>query len=110
MALPRAFNPNQIALTAFEPSVLLGDYNNDGIVDAADYTVWRNHLGSATSLPNDDTPGVGHDDYDRWKNNFGQTAGGVSGTSANAVVPEPATLVLLMFATAGCCFRRPGAA
>ena len=26
---------------------LPGDYNNDGKVDAADYTVWRNHLGEA---------------------------------------------------------------
>ena len=23
-----------------------GDYNDDGVVDAADYTVWRDHLGS----------------------------------------------------------------
>ncbi len=27
-----------------------GDYNQDGVVDAADYTVWRNTLGSTTDL------------------------------------------------------------
>ena len=35
---------------------LPGDYNQDHVVDAADYTVWRDHLGSATALFNDDTP------------------------------------------------------
>ena len=49
-----------------------GDYNDDGIVDAADYTVWRDRLGSPDALPNDNTPGVGQDDYDRWKQHFGE--------------------------------------
>ena len=31
-------------------SVLTGDYNHDGIVSAADYTVWRDTLGSTTDL------------------------------------------------------------
>ena len=46
---------------------LPGDYNQDGTVDAADYVVWRKNLGSSTSLANDDTPGVGPDDYTRWR-------------------------------------------
>ena len=51
------------------------------VVDAADYTVWRNNLGGTATLPNDTTPGsVTAADYDVWKTNFGQT-GGVSGTS-----------------------------
>jgi hypothetical protein len=54
---------------------LLGDYNDNGTVDAADYTVWRNRLGGASSLPNDNTAGVGPDDYARWKTNYGQTVG-----------------------------------
>ena len=41
------------------PIALPGDYNGDGIVDAADYTRWRNNLGSTTTLLNDDTSGVG---------------------------------------------------
>jgi hypothetical protein len=44
---------------------LPGDYNLDNVVDAADYVVWRKNLGSGTSLPNDDTDGVGQDDYTR---------------------------------------------
>ena len=34
--------------------ILLGDYNGNGIVDAADYTVWRDHLGQTYALQNRD--------------------------------------------------------
>lgn len=72
---------------------LPGDYNEDGVVDAADYAVWRNSLGNPNSLPNDDTPGVGPDDYARWKSNFGAVA--LSGAGAlgggDPLVPEPST-------------------
>jgi len=94
-------NGNDVALFAQAP-VLPGDYNQNGVVDAADYTVWRDNLGGLTALPNDDTPGVGPDDYTRWKNNFGQSSGTGSGagatgsTAANASVPEPATVGLLL--------------
>jgi hypothetical protein len=57
------------------PGELPGDYNDDGSVNAADYTVWRNALGSTTILPNDTTPGmVTDDDYRVWKLFFGTTA------------------------------------
>lgn len=86
---------------------LPGDYNQDGTVDAADYTVWRDNLGQSATLPNDSTPGtVTQSDYDTWRAHFGQTLGSGSGASANVAVPEPAALVLLMFAAAGWCLRR----
>ncbi len=73
-----------------------GDYNEDGIVNAADYTVWRDRLGSPTSLPNDDTPGVGQDDYARWKTHFGETAplGTGSISTSPPLVPEPTSWFL----------------
>jgi hypothetical protein len=84
-------------LTIDFPTPLPGDYNTDGIVDAADYTVWRDRLGSGVSLPNDTTPGVGVDDYTRWKDNFGaSTAGSAAATGETAGVPEPATTILLV--------------
>jgi hypothetical protein len=86
-------NPQTVVLRVVE--VLPGDYNDDGTVDAADYTLWRDQLGAAASLPNDDTPGVGEDDYTRWKANFGQPGPG-AGSLAN--VPEPASLTLLSLA------------
>jgi hypothetical protein len=72
------------------------DYNNNGIVDAADYVVWRQGLGTTYTQA----------DYDVWRTHFGQTAGSGAGASVNSAVPEPATLVLLMFAAAGWCLRR----
>ena len=42
------------ALTVVEASeTLAGDYNDDGTVDAADYTVWRDSLASGTPLLNE---------------------------------------------------------
>ena len=73
---------------------LFGDYNENARVDAADYTVWRDRFG-AVSMPNDLTPGsVGSDDYDVWKSAFGTIAG--RGSAANAAVPEPASVVMLV--------------
>ena len=78
---------------------LPGDYNQNGTVDAADYTVWRDNLGSGAALPNDDSPGVDQDDYIRWKTNFAQTSGGGSGgVNATSAVPEPSIGSLIAFA------------
>jgi hypothetical protein len=84
---------------------LPGDYNGDNVVDEEDYTVWRDSLGSLTSLPNDDTAGVGPDDYDRWKAHFGETAGSGAGATVDlpggartAAIPEPASVILLLVA------------
>jgi hypothetical protein len=67
-----------------------GDYNEDNTVDAADYTIWRDRLGEATSLPNDDTAGVGADDYTRWITHFGESGGSGATAVSLAAVPEPA--------------------
>jgi hypothetical protein len=79
---------------------LPGDYNRDSVVDAADYVMWRDRLGNSTSLANDDTPGVGLDDYDRWRANFGRVgeiiAGGALGS--HPAVPEPAAAMLVLVA------------
>jgi hypothetical protein len=80
--------------------VVAGDYNRNGIVDAADYTIWRDSLGSiGTGLVADGTGPAGVPDgvvdqldYDFWKANFGQMAG--NGSSANAAVPESASILL----------------
>jgi hypothetical protein len=57
------------------PALLLGDYNADGMVNSADYTVWRDSLGATIALPNEDplvSPGqVTTEDYQVWKDNFG---------------------------------------
>jgi hypothetical protein len=87
-----------------------GDYNGNGVVDAADYTRWRDNLGSSVVLPNDSTPGtVTAADYSVWKANFGNAAGPTgtgalirgfvryvtSGAGAGSVVPEPSSVLLV---------------
>jgi hypothetical protein len=88
----------QLVATSTFATPLLGDYNQNGVVDAADYDVWRKKSGSGTSLPNDDTPGVGPDDYTRWRTHFGQRSSG-SGVGSNldsgSSIPEPSSLGLL---------------
>jgi hypothetical protein len=78
-----------------------GDYNGNGIVDAADYTVWRDQLGAMIELPNEDptaTPGrVTIEDYDVWKSNFGQSLSG-SGAAGIATVPEPSAGLIALIA------------
>lgn len=87
-------------VTVSAPPVLLGDYNGNNVIDAADYTVWRNLFGTAGPLPNDATPeSVDTDDYDYWKSHFGETLGG--GSVASAAVPEPGTLLVSLLGVVG---------
>jgi autotransporter-associated beta strand protein len=64
-------------LEGIDTGPIEGDYNEDGAVNAADYTVWRDHLGETFNLPNEgedvETMGVvDQEDYDLWKENFGE--------------------------------------
>jgi hypothetical protein len=84
----------------YEVLELPGDYNVDGVVDAADYSVWRDRMGSGAALPNDDTLGVADDDYLRWKSQFGKVPTPSAGGGAVAQgVPEPAGICLLLVGT-----------
>jgi hypothetical protein len=90
-----------VALAAVVP-VLAGDYNDNGIVDAADYVVWRKTLGGP-SLPNETvSPGiVDHADYSEWRVNFGNTAAASAGSVNDSMrVPELSGVLLLLMASA----------
>jgi hypothetical protein len=92
-----------------QPPVLQGDYNKNNVVDTADYIVWRNTLNqSGVGLPADGNGNgtIDNDDYGLWRAHFGQTAGNATGSGAGAAVPEPATLALLLCASAGYCLGR----
>jgi autotransporter-associated beta strand protein len=78
---------------------LNGDYNDDGFVDAADYTRWRDTVGSAAgSLPNDPNTGTPISDtqYATWRINFG--ASHTLGSAAAQSVPEPNAMLLVTLA------------
>lgn len=81
---------------------LPGDFNNNHIVDAADYTLWRDHLGATegTLLNGNGNGGtIDQTDYDLWKTNFGMTNG--AGALSAASVPEPGTFAMLVLACFG---------
>ncbi|MCA9184487.1 MAG: hypothetical protein R3E01_03385 [Pirellulaceae bacterium] len=79
-------------------SPLPGDYNGNGIVDAADYTIWKDSFGSASDLAADGNGDgvVDAADYTVWKDNFG-LAGGMTFSIA---VPESSCLTLMSLAAA----------
>src|SRR5262249_23640652 len=99
------YNPNFALIAGTAAAGVTGDYNNDGVVNAADYVLWR----KGGPLQNDPTPGVQPGDYDVWRAHFGQTPGAGSSLSAGAV-PEPtsAFLAALAIGFAGCLRRRIG--
>jgi GH35 family endo-1,4-beta-xylanase len=86
--------------------IAAGDYNADGTVDASDYVVWRDTLGSTGDLraDGDGDEMINQGDYDVWKLLFGTTYG--SGAGSLATVPEPASLVLLVMGAAAGFSRR----
>jgi hypothetical protein len=88
---------------------LAGDYNGNDVIDAADYTTWRDAVtAGATVLLNDPTPGtVDESDFAYWRTHFGETLGAGSGAgAAAAAVPEPASAVLALLAVGLAVFRR----
>jgi hypothetical protein len=71
---------------------LPGDFNEDGVVDGADYVVWRKNGGTQA-------------EFDEWRANFGATQGSGGGSSvappsneSNSAVPEPAAMGLVVIA------------
>jgi hypothetical protein len=79
-------------LVGLTVSLLPGNFNYDGVVDAADYTLWRDG-----DSPDSTTAG-----YARWVENFGQSA--ASGSGADHI-PEPTTLLLTLLALAAAPLR-----
>jgi hypothetical protein len=93
---------------------LIGDYNNDDVVNAADYTVWRNNLGvagyalGANRDPANGSCPVSVADFNSWKTHFGMSGGaGRGGLAGNSSVPEPTCYLLAGLAMMGVmCLRR----
>jgi hypothetical protein len=88
-----------------------GDYNRSGLIDVADYDVWRSGFG--LTGPDLAADGNGDEridaaDYIVWRANFdgGAGSGSALGSSFGSSVPEPASGILLIAAVfSGVCFR-----
>jgi hypothetical protein len=72
------------------------DYNHDGKISAADYTVWRDAYGSTTTLDADGNGNgvVDDSDFELWRDSYGDTLD--SEASASVLVPEPGTFGLMI--------------
>lgn len=88
------------------PDAIAGDYNNDGLVNLADYTVWRDSLGASvangTGADGDGDGMITAGDYGVWKNNFGMALGALTSPSGQvASVPEPTCVSLMLLGVTG---------
>jgi hypothetical protein len=89
------------------PATPTGDYNGNGTVDAADYTVWQDSLGESVTpagsgADGDESGTIDAGDYTFWNDRFGDT---VSGSAAHlTAVPEPTAMAVLL---AGLCAISP---
>ena len=85
----------QRALSLFQ---VPGDYNQNGLVDAADYVVWRDsvgQIGAGLAADGNGDRQIDAADFNVWRSHFGATV--VAATAITlAPVPEPATSLLLL--------------
>jgi hypothetical protein len=102
---------NGLQLVSIDAAGPTGDYNGNGVVDAADYTLWRNTFGQAATPSGSGADGDGSGtiddaDYGFWKARFGNDVPG-SGAGSSLAIPEPSSLsLLLVLAGIAMCPRR----
>lgn len=106
------FAAQGVYVTFLDPSMvgpgsgaIAPDFNGDGVIDSADFAIWKAHVGtlSGASVLDGDADGDGDVDgldFLKWQRNVGKPmpwngAGAGSGSSTAATVPEPASLALL---------------
>jgi hypothetical protein len=86
-----------------------GDYNGNGVVDGADYVVWRN--GGPLQNEVATVGSVTAEDYTEWRGRFGNVSGG--GALEASAVPEPMSVLAVLVAGGMGCLggrsRRKGA-
>lgn len=85
------FRTGKVVFTDSLVELLAGDYNLDGTVDAADYSVWRDG----------DSPYDGQEGYDIWAGNYGASL-----PASASSVPEPASLACLLLGLVPAACRR----
>ncbi|WP_442485094.1 prolyl oligopeptidase family serine peptidase [Aeoliella sp. SH292] len=68
-----------------------GDYDHSGVVDAADYLVWKQTIGSSALLSADGNRNgvVDLSDFTIWRDNLGATPSSPPNVASSTQVPEP---------------------
>jgi hypothetical protein len=91
----------EAAITSIVRIAFSADYNHNGVVDAADYVLWRKQSGLPAVPPGSGADGnfdgtVDQLDYDLWRAHFGNAFGaGSGGGLSTSSVPEPLTGALV---------------
>jgi hypothetical protein len=92
-------NASLVRLTPDIVASVQGDYNGNGTVDAADYTLWRNsfgQMGAGLAADGNGDLKIDGQDYTYWKTRFGNSGGGAGGVFS--AVPEPGAGLLAVLA------------
>ena len=94
----QGFNSSLSVLISPHANQLAGDYDNNGIVNTADYVRWAEDFGSEVAIAGTGSDGSGDGivnaaDYTVWLQNLGASTEGVS---TAAQIPEPGSLSILI--------------
>ncbi len=92
-------NVSHNPLGVLAAAAIPGDFNGDGAVDFADYTMWRNSFGTTviagTKADGNGNGVIDSGDYVLWRKQLAATAGG-SALLADTPIPEPPTTLLVI--------------
>lgn len=108
-ALDVQYTPTSVLLAVVSAPSLNADFDEDGDVDGADLAKWKLGFGVASGATHmqgdaDGNGAVDGADYLAWQQQFGTTPA----TPSAGAVPEPASILLVCLAAAGCFLaRRP---
>jgi hypothetical protein len=90
------------ALVTEPEPLLVGDYNDDGVVDVADFVMWQKTFDTSVNLPNrhpDNEGSISMDDLASWQEHFGEIDPAGNGGESTSI-PEPHTGAIWLLAGA----------
>ncbi len=102
----------KLTTTLGGPNYITGDFNGDGVVNIADYTVWRDTLSQTGTEQNHPAADPNHDfvvdgaDYALWAASFGTPSSPSASFATSSAVPEPSTCLLILSGLAAGVIRR----
>ncbi len=93
------WNTSKLYTTGVLSVQIVGDYNGDGVMNAADFVVWRKSLtqtGTGLAADGNHNNSIDAGDYTVWRAHFGQIAGSGAGVGLSGAIPEPAGATMLL--------------